>query len=974
MRVYAAALGLLALTGLFPAAAAGATAADLVAQGDTLKSVGEHAAAAKAYRNALEADPDFPEAHFGLGLLCLRELKDYGCAADHFRTHLELKPGMAVVGTWLVEAEEKFFRSRVKERTREIPLPPRGFLPSEFREVEIDSAEPSRGSGGEEKGERTKKEGVIEIIAFRDLRGTVTVVGEGEVTIDLGGRDGVVKGMQFAVYRGEEWAGLLRVAAVADTSSVCEPIAGKKISGGEKEKWAFEVGSEVRQRQDVLGAGMANEAEVREKILGWQKEQQGLEREQGDFKERERRIFEELGTTDSPAKKSRLLAELTDLSGEFRGWRQRFSQWVDGVLKMQEERFAGNPHLASYRRQLEDRYRIESEGALWWEVRMAKLSTIMKILASIPEFTSQEQADAFAGRFYDTVYYFEEIQGDVERWQGQDDIHLPTRRFEEEEFVERILNFARYSLLTGRDRRAARLFRSVAAKESGGSFALAAREGLEEARLKLMLKGEEPEEASTFAPPLATSWEHPCTDLQGEMKAVEGLLYAFCSSEKAGAEGSELKALALERGKPAWKFAFPGRLGGNWHVGSGEILFASDEGVLYRVDAGTGRLLGEFNPVSVRNPVSRIVRKGSVVNWIVAGAGGKSRIYSIDLLDRDHTHASVVNGDVTGVLASGNRLFISASMKKGASKGKGLDGFSSPGDLLPGIPLGKSMPLPHIAKTPPMYVAAIGGGGAMFKSWGVASGSVQWIAQAADLLVLSIVEPLEEEGESVSHICFAPLGVGSVKPWRVSLPGRDAVADMKTDGDLAYIVLRDGYLLAVDLVKESVVWKADLPVPATRDFRWSRFLPDRGGDLVIWCGHLEPPWKVYTVDRDEGVVNTETAIVNSLRSMPVFAGGHLFIAGRDGTLRARSLARESGGWSFGPRQSEGHFLPRPLGVPESMSLGGDGTVTWDDRQRFLYRDAFWSGYRGNREPLFFDGEKLVYWSGPQKLLYAFEAR
>ena len=113
---------------------------------------------------------------------------------------------------------------------------------------------------------------------------------------------------------------------------------------------------------------------------------------------------------------------------------------------------------------------------------------------------------------------------------------------------------------------------------------------------------------------------------------------------------------------------------------------------------------------------------------------------------------------------------------------------------------------------------------------------------------------------------------------------------------------------------------------------------------------------------------------DSLRALPVVAGGYLFTAGRDDTLRVRSLTRERDSWGFRPREEEAHFLPRPLAVPESMSLGGDGTVTWDERQRHLFREAFWSGYPGNREPLYFDGERLVYWSGTQNTLYALEAR
>lgn len=978
MRKIAAAAGFWMLTCAAPAVVFGATPPGLVAQGDALNSVGNYRAAAEAYRAALDVDPNHPGAHYGLGLLCLRQLKDYSCAAEHLRTHLRLRPEMVVVETWLVEAEEKYFRSRIKEQTRRVRLPSKGFLLSDFHGVEIDPADKTAEDDDEGSTKKeVKKAGEIEIIAFRNLRGSITDIGDEGVTIDVGSEDGVVEGMQFAVYRGEEWAGMLRTTDVAAEKSTCEPIAGLKVSGGKGQGWAFEPGDEVRQREDVLGAGMANEAEVRKKILGWQKEQQGLDREQEDLRDRERQIRFGLSSADSPRKKARLLEELTDLSGEFRSWRQRFSKWVDGVLKMQEDRLAGNPHLASYRRQLKDRYRIESESALWWEVQMGSLKKIMDILADIPEFRSQDEADLFAGRFYDTVYYFQEIQGDVERWQGQDDIYLPMRRFEEEEFAERLLNFARYSLLKGKERRAARLFRSVAEKNPDEAFALAAREGLEQARLKLIMKGEkaEIEEESAFAPPLATAWEYPCDDLRGEMRTVDGLLYMFCSSGAEDGGAGKLTALDLEEGKSAWQFGFPGYLGGDWHVEDGEILFASDRGVLYRLDAGSGRLLGEFSPGNTRNSVSRILRSGNRIVWLMgSGSGGTHRIYSIDLLNRKNLHLVEVEGDVTAALMRNTMLLIAATGRNRESPGKDSANSSNQFNILPHIPLGRRMPKPSSADPPQALLAAIGSYPAVYKAWGVASGSIQWMGKAGDLLVFSNVEAPKKNREPVSHICMVSFEGGKIKPWRLSIPGRDAVAAMMTEGDRAYIVLRDGYLLAVDLKKQIVEWKADLPVPAAGDFRWTRFLASTGNDLVLWCGSLEPPWKVYTVDREEGVINAEVTITDSLRTKPVLAGGYLYTAGRNGALVARSVTRESDRWSFAPRKSEGHFLPRPLGELESMAPGGDGTVTWDDRQRFLFREAFSSGYPGNREPLFFDGKRLVYWSGPEKLLYALEAR
>lgn len=60
--------------------------------GDQFLSSKRYADALDCYFQAIEADPEYPEAHYNLGVVFLKGYRDYGLAAYHFRRYLELDP------------------------------------------------------------------------------------------------------------------------------------------------------------------------------------------------------------------------------------------------------------------------------------------------------------------------------------------------------------------------------------------------------------------------------------------------------------------------------------------------------------------------------------------------------------------------------------------------------------------------------------------------------------------------------------------------------------------------------------------------------------------------------------------------------------------------------------------------------------------------------------------------------------------
>ena len=60
--------------------------------GDQFLASKRYADALDCYLQALEADAEYPEVHYNLGVVFLKGYRDYGLAAHHFRRYLSLDP------------------------------------------------------------------------------------------------------------------------------------------------------------------------------------------------------------------------------------------------------------------------------------------------------------------------------------------------------------------------------------------------------------------------------------------------------------------------------------------------------------------------------------------------------------------------------------------------------------------------------------------------------------------------------------------------------------------------------------------------------------------------------------------------------------------------------------------------------------------------------------------------------------------
>jgi outer membrane protein assembly factor BamB len=870
-------------------------------------------------------------------------------------------------------------------------------LKGERRETEVSS--PPGSAGAAKAADR------LAVIAFRNLRGRVATIDAQGVAIDLGHAQGVQKGMEFAVYHEGAWIGLIRAEQVSASGAVCAPVAGKRTGEGAAAVWGFAPGDEVRQREDALGAGLADEAEARARILGWQREQDGFERERRAFNERGAKI--ELGLRTSPDVRASLvhLKELTALGTEVRAWRLRYSAWIDKVLKEQEARLAGNPHLAAYRRSLAEGTAIDAEEERWQEVRVGLIRGVFVQYEKIDEIVkstdedlkadaktwargrpawedhvkkryevAQDAIDKKDDQINEHSFALDELLGDSERWEAQDRVFLARRAARRDRLVDGLLNRARVALLQGLDLRAARLYRQALALEPMGPSLRAARAGLELSRLRLVLAGESSDERSGFAPPLEVAWKSAAPgELRGGIEIAAGLAVGTFA-DPDDPERTVVRALRLDAGELAWEALFPGRPGGPALVAEGEVIVASDRGVLYRFRAADGEALAEFDlGVSIGKVGSRILRVGARVIWLatvgVAGAANRDLLARIDLEQPANSRLDAVRGRLIDAQPAAGELLLVAA-----------DGLPGDPERAAAVPDGLELALPLIARTgtrprPPdtTVTALLGGqrpGAGDARLWSIAGVTVQWLGAAPEHLVASVVTVPSRDGvDPVSHVLFLGIGASRGVNWRISLPKRDAVADMVVEGNRAYLLLRDGWLLAVNLKKREVLWTVDLPVASSGGFRWARFLAVGEDDLVFWCGSVEPPWTVYAVSK-EGLVSAETTIPRGARALPLWRDGFLYSAERDGSLVARHPARDGQLWRFSPVAAEDFFGPRP---PEDIAgrvARETAGLPWDERQRQTWEAAFVPGRAAGRQPLAFAGDRLVFWSSRDRHLYA----
>lgn len=960
--------------------------------------MGSDEAAAAAYRAVIEQDPGCAAAHYALGLLYHRKLDQPARAAEHFRRHLELKPEVAIVRTWLEEAESRVLFRLVHAR----PIRPGGggvLAVASLTEVKPGKAEAEAGAAaaGEEHKAPAPAPDAISVIAFRGVRGRITAADAGRFEIDAGSAAGVVEGMTFTVTREGRWIGTLQATGVRERSASCAPVAGERTGTGDDAAWAFRAGDEVAQREDVLGAGVADEARMRKQVLALQQEEQKFQQERKELRERERLLVRDYYTKPTLEGMSRFVAGMARLQADDRDLKRRSGEWLDGVLKTREEG-VGNRHFATYREELRRQRVVEDQDAAWQEVMLdiradmaafyaAKGSGLekkreaiearSKTLAEEEERISERAGDRALSRDRNAAYQLneqyktftkkvealrkdidafnqeaEKLNGDLrafggriaeverarERWQAGDEVYTTLLGRRVRLGNESLANAGRYDLLRGRDARALRTFKLLLASAPEGDLEAQARDGAELAALRLVLRGQNGAEAAgALAPPLRELWSAAAAGRHvGKMRLAGGLLLAFFAVDNPGAAASgRLVAWDAATGRAAWELPFPGLPLGDWILRPQEVVFATTAGALHRVDAASGAPIGRLDLDAAGQGVPERSRLQPAPRGVWWSVRVRNGQERIYGIDFDDPARSglFLPEGAVAHLAALGDGLVIAERRREAE--------DKPARTFLAL-----LPWDQLAAPGPLLPVLVDGG------------NVEWLGVAAGSIVVNTVA---EGTDAATHLCFLdPRDVRDASSgWRVSFEGSHPLADVAPAGERLYALFRDGSLLALEPGARRIAWSGALALPnEDEEVRGGAILGAGKDGVSALTGGATPPWNVSAVDSD-GLLLAAEYIPDGAAVPRELVDGRLYTAGRDGSLACTGITRSSD-WESPPERPDSLLLPSPTAAAALAEQDALLASTAAGEERLAYEALAGTDGPARGAPLLLAGETLFF--------------
>jgi len=1025
-----------------PVAATADLADDLYKSGEVFFKSKKYDKAAEAFLMALDKNSNHADTHYALGLLYMKYLDQPEDAVEHFLKYAILQPKSKKGRLLLKEARDLAKITGLFENRRIIteaddvfdPLQTDGVRTITFEpkddERQTDAALAGKAEAVGLQGKEPNSEDEIHVITFGALSGKIESQTSDGIVINIGASDGVENAMEFSVYRRGEWVGLLKVKSMTEKTAVCSPVAGKNTKLDNASSWGFKNGDEVQQREDVLGAGLAREAEARKQLLDWQEKEKTLQDELKTLREREMEVSRSLLSASSAATIVSMSEELKNIHLAYKKWKRNYSDWIEQVLDEQESAFAGNAHIASYRENLKRSREFSAKNSYWRGIKLDINTGIAAYMARQGE-TLQERREALNAQSADLSERSYKLENRIKSF-NNDRIKSHTASDEERKSINKdiwALNSDRESF----DRNVSTYNQKLSAtlnelkklrNESdeyvfdyeqwlGGDKVYAHLAGEEKAAsvnaalnagVYYILKGKYAKAEKAFSRALKLT---PDNGLSAAAKdGVEhAKLLRTMSRMKEAKSGAAYKEPRL-----AWKADVNGVLLGAMEATGGNLY-----GRFTSPDHG-GRGNGNSFVAAINEKTGEIVWKHAVKgdfagNWVVTSDevifadrtgvvsrldanngnllsrwnwGAKNLTYDwgylrwtehaiewvAGLVNKDGSSKEVVFFHVD--VDAADKSF-SASFPGGiADLASSRNVVSISGRAKKTGEAGNANRNAAINLSGSVFVS-MDSGKDEFRTTSLKNAFAPWMFTASDGLAVNVLTEDEGTGQSSNFLYLEGKNQDQMKfPVRLDISGRSPVSDLAVEGETTYVLLHDGLMLALDSKKKVILWSSEVAVPAAGRSYFSKFLSTDGDSLVLFCGSSFPPWLVYNVRKEDGAIESDATISYEPIGKPLFQDKYIYVADQDGALRVVDLASDKTVWKFNSKSEDGLFIPYQRSQRFDSAYDGFKVANSQDLHRETYRNGFASDRNGNSEPLMKTGDFIIYYCRKDKHIYALE--